>query len=213
MTPMETPLTVPQNYPRNKQGRKLYYRVLTAAKKSGRSVAELQPALEQPGTGMDDELAAVLVKYSKRALGIYTPVRAHYTGLVPDGYAVESDDLEGDVNVANLDFNTCLVREGDGDWMRGDPMRVRAKEVQAIGSLGFGKIVLDAQKEGKNIIPIELRDKAYIILPRTVLRDRDCVRYAACLDWISSQWVPSIDRLDQDFSRGGRFVRELPFAS
>lgn len=149
-------------------------------------------------------------QFAKKALGIFTPVRAQDTGLIPDGYTLESDGPEGKINFANLDFNFCPVRDGDGIWVNGDTTMARSKEVQAIGSLGFAKLVLDAQKEGKGIIPVELRGEVYIILPRTVLRDRHGNRCVGFLHWDGEQWVLSFSWLDGNFGhfgRSGRFVR------
>src|SRR5579864_3314284 len=92
--------------PSDPQVGKLHERLLAAARKSGVSPAQFQAALSYPGTELEDEIAASITKFSKRASGIYTPVRAEETGLIPEGYTVESDDLEGDINVANLDFDS-----------------------------------------------------------------------------------------------------------
>ncbi|MEK7617667.1 MAG: hypothetical protein AAB410_00815 [Patescibacteria group bacterium] len=191
--------------------RSCIYRLLQSARRHRVRLSEFrtefQVALGYPGTELEDEIAASITKFSKRASGICTPVRAEETGLVPSGYTVESDDLEGDIDIANLDFDTCPVREGDGDWVSGDTMMARAKQVKAIGSLGFGKLVLDKQKEGKDIIPVELRGKVYILLTRTVLRRRSGSRCVLYLRWDGKRWVVDVYWLDVYFYRYVRFVR------
>ena len=142
-----------------------------------------------------------------------TPICAQDTGLVPSGYIVESEDLEGDINLVNLDFGTFAGVDGDGDSVTVDSMVARSKEVQAIGSLGFARLVLDAQKEGKDIIPAELRGKVYIILPRTILVHRDGFRCAAFLIWHSERWVVLVSWLGTRFNRNVRFVRSCELRS
>jgi hypothetical protein len=195
--------------PSDPQVGKLHERLLAAARKSGVSPAQFQLALGFPGTDLEDEIAASIVKFSKRASGIVTPVRAQDTGLIPEGWTVESDSPEGDVNLAKLDFTVCPVRDGDGDWVGGETMLKRAVEVKAIGSLGFGKMVIDAQKEGKDIIPVELRGKVYIILPRTILLVRDRYRRVAYFYWSdkAAEWVMSFYYVGYSFNRDDRFVR------
>ena len=187
---METPLPVSNNPREGKQGRRLYYRLKTSIHKTGMSIAELQPALEYPGTDMEDEFAAILVKYSKKVRGIVTPVRAQDTGLIPEGCIVEKDDLEGDVNLAKVDYSYCPVQTGE-QWVNGPTMFKRAAEKHAVGSLGYAAHLLKAQKEGKEIFPVESRGKEYFIMPRTVLLDRYGNRHVASFYWFgkASEWV------------------------
>lgn len=97
-------------------------------------------------------------------------VCAQDTGLVPNGWTVESDDVESAIDLAKLDFTYSPCGE-DEDYIFGDEMLKRAKAAKALGSLGFAKLVLDAQAEGRDIIPTYLPGMNHIILPRTVLRD------------------------------------------
>lgn len=117
------------------------------------------------------------------------PLAAMETGLVPKGWTVESDDLEGDIDPTKLDFGYSPCGE-DESSISGDTMLKRTKATaNTIGSLGFGADVLKAQKEGKDIIPPELKGKKYIILPKTILRDDDGSRRVGCLLGGGGQWV------------------------
>jgi len=51
-------------------------------------------------------------------------------------------------------------------------MLQRAVEQKAVGSLGYAAELLKAQKQGKEIFPVESRGKHYFIMPRTRLLDR-----------------------------------------
>src|SRR3989338_1832862 len=81
--PMETPLTASIN-----QGDKLRERIGIALEKSGVPKNLIQVALGHPGTGLEDEFVASIVKYAKKASGIVTPVRAEDSGLIPNGWSV-----------------------------------------------------------------------------------------------------------------------------
>jgi hypothetical protein len=215
MTPMETPLTVSTNNPREgKQGRKLYYRLKTSIQKSGLSIAGLQPALEFPGTAMEDDIAAILVRYSKMARGIVTPIRAEDTGLMPQGYSVyvtpqgvRKDRLEGDVELANVDY-ICPLRDTDGGSISGEVMLQRAVELKAVGSLGYAAELLKAQEEGKEIFPVESRGKEYFIMPLTELLGDDRSRDVAYFYWFdkSQRWVLSFSWVGFSFPRDVRFL-------
>ncbi|MBI2459022.1 MAG: hypothetical protein HYV53_00535 [Parcubacteria group bacterium] len=111
-------------------------------------------------------MVALLVRFGKKVRGIITPVRAQDTGLVPNGWTIKSDNLEGDISLANLDYSSCPVREGE-KYVGGDTMFERAGN--AYGSLGFAAALLKAQDEGKEIFPVESRGKHYFIMPRTIL--------------------------------------------
>ena len=78
--------------------------------------------------------------------------------------------------------------------------------------MGSGKLVLDKQKEGKDIIPVELRGKVYILLTRTVLRRRSGSRCVLYLRWDGKRWVVDVYWLDVYFYRYVRFVRSREVA-
>lgn len=155
--------------------------------------------------------------FAKKLLGIITPVRAQDTALIPDNWTVKSDDLEGDINLANLDYSICPVKDGDGDYVNGDTMFERATKAHAYGSFGFAASLLKAQEEGKEIFPIESRGKHYFIMPRTVLLDGSRFRNITCFRWNdeSQRWVLRFSWVVNDFDRNARFVcpRELPLAA
>lgn len=209
---MET-LTPSANTPTDPQVGKLHERLLSVARKSGISSQRFQIALAYPGTELEEELLAVIVRFAKKANGIITPVSAQDTGLIPAGWTVESDSLEGDINLANLDYSSCPVQEGDGGYVNGDTMLARAGN--AYGSLGFAAALLKAQKEGKEIFPVESRGKHYFIMPRTILLGGRRGRRVACFDWDGRRWVLGFRWLGVSFDDGDRFVRprELPSAA
>ncbi len=143
---------------------------------------------------------------------IVRPLRAQDTGLLAKGHQILTDDLESSVNLANLDFSYCPVR-GDENSIDSDTMFKRAKEVGAIGSLGLGKLVLDAEKEGKNIIPPDLRtdiDKGgvVILLPRTIALSEDSGREVYVLGWYYGGWFVGYHGAGfSHFNRSFRFIR------
>jgi hypothetical protein len=183
MTPMKNSLT-----PSDNQVGKLYDRLLSAARKS-----------------LEDKLLETIVLFSKKASGIFTPIKAQDTGLVPAGWKVISDDLEPEINLAKLDLNYCPVHD-DESVINGDTLLKRAKEVNVLGSLGFAKLVLDAQKQGKDIIPPELRGK-YIVCSRTILQGDNGSQRVACLYWNGEQWVLNFYWLRSCFYRNARLPR------
>lgn len=192
--------------PSNKQVGKLYDRLLVAARKSGFSIEGFQAELARHGTELEDQLLAILVSFFKKLLDIVTPPKAQDTGLVPADWKVISDDLETEINLANIDYSYCPV-QGDEPYINGDTLPQRAKEVKAIGSLGFAKLVLDAQAQGKDIIPPKLQGKVYIVCSRTVLQDGDGHQRVVDLYWDSKRWALIFNRLDTYFSHNSRLPR------
>lgn len=192
--------------PSENQVGKVCDRLMVAARKSGIPLTQFQIALGFPGTGLEDDLAAVFVKYAKKASGIVTPVRAQDTGLVPSGWKVKNDKLEGDVDLAKLDYSTCPVYDGE-DYITGGTMMKRAVEAGALGSLGFAAGLLKAQDEGKEIFPVESRGKHYFIMPLTELQDGGGGGFVAYFHWRGDRWVVYFRWLVSSFDRLARFVR------
>lgn len=142
---------------------------------------------------------------NKELSGIITPVRAQDTGLVPNYCTVESDNLEGDINLANLDYSFCPLREGEDGWVEIDTILERVGV--AYGSLGFAAALLKAQEQGKEIFPVESRGKHYFIMPRTVLNDLLLHhRKLAYFHWFSERWVLDFYWIGYDSRNGARFV-------
>lgn len=155
---------------------------------------------------------------------IVTPVPASQTGLTPtgssaEGYTLHEDSPEGqiDIGMSVLDFSLGPVWEEQEEWVDLDTMLRRAAQVRAYGSLGFAKLILEAQKEGRNIIPRELRKPGVVILlPRTTFQNKVGKRGVACLD---AGGGPSVregmwgvyfswwGRYTNPFQRGALFVR------
>lgn len=199
----KTPLT--PSKPSTNQVEKICDRLMVAARKSGVPMAQFQVALGFPGTGLEDDLAAVFVKYAKKAQSIVTPIAAADTGLVPQDWKVRKDTPEGDVDLAKLDYSACPVR--DDEYVSGETMMKRARKLGAIGSLGFAAELLKAQDEGKEIFPVESRDKHYFIMPLTELRDDDGHGSVAYFHWVGKRWKLFFRRLGSGFSRDVWFVR------
>ena len=204
---METPLTAPIN-----QGDKLRQRIGIALEKSGVPKNLIQVALGHPGTGLEDEFVASIVKYAKKASGIVTPVRAEDSGLIPNGWSVYvrkgvwQDFPEGDVDLAKLDYSACPVHEGK-EYVGSESMMKRARELGAIGSLGFAAELLKAQDEGKEIFPVESRGVHYFIMPLTELRGDVGSGGVAFFHWDGRRWRLRFDWLGRSFDRRDRFVR------
>ena len=200
----KTPLTPFEPY-ENQIG-KVYERLLAAGRKSGIPPSQFQIALGFPGTGLEDEITEVFVKFAKKARGIVTPVAAKDTGLIPQGWKVRNDKPEGDVDLAKLDYSSCPVRD-DEEYISGETMMKRAKEVNAIGSLDLAADLLKAQDEGKEIFPVESRGVHYFIMPLTELRDDDRGGRVACFPWDGKRWKLNFNWLDIRFDRDDRFLR------
>ncbi len=130
---------------------------------------------------------------------IVRPLRAQDTGLVPEGWTVEADDLEGEIDLTKLDFSLPVIRDGE-IWVNGDTVRKRAAEAKAYGSLGFAYELLKAENEGKNVFPVVPIGKHYfLVFPRTVLRDRNGIRVMHSINFHNRRW--GID----PYLMGGRF--------
>lgn len=189
-------MTTTSSTPSNNQVDKLEERLRASARKSGTTEETFQAALGFPGTGLEDEIAAIIRKYANKARGIITAVAAVLTGLIPEGWKVNVKDgvpqdfPEGETELANVDY-VCPLRQGDGDWISYDTMKQRAKELGAIGSLGYAAELLKAQEEGKEIFPVESRGKHYFIMVLTELLDGRGRRRVAFFYWdeLSQRWV------------------------
>src|SRR4051812_37071364 len=105
-----------------------------------------------------------------RLSGIVIPMGAEDTGLIPEGCSVQIKDgirqdcLEGEIDLASLDFSFCPIRQNE-HWIKLDEARARAEEVSAVGSLGLAAALLKAQDEGQEIFPVESRGKHLFMMP------------------------------------------------
>ena len=157
-------MTTTPSTPSNNQVGKLEERLRASARKSGTTEEHFQGALGFPGTGLEDEIAAVIRKYANKVRGIVIPGSASSTGLIRTGWSVNVKDgvpqdlPEGETELANVDY-VCPLGKDDGDWISYDTMMQRATKLGAIGSLGYAAELLNAQKEGKEIFPVESRGK------------------------------------------------------
>lgn len=204
---MKNSLTPSVPAPTEEQIEKLCAKVRAAARKSRLTSQHFQNGLGYPGTGLEDEILATVVRFAKRVSGIFTPLPAQETGLVPEGWDVVSDNLETEIDVTMLDFTSRPLQE-DEEWIGIVTMIERIGN--AYGSLGFAKLMLDAQEEGRDIIPVKRRGLVYI-LPRTILRDRMGARGVGFLGW-DLLWALDFTSLhsswrDYNFHRNARFVR------
>ncbi len=157
---------------------------------------------------------AFLTSFTKKLLGIATPVPADKTSLIPNGWTVKvresvpQDFPESDVDLSKLDYSLCPVR-GSEEHINGTTMMARAREDKAIGSLGLAAVLLKAQDEGKEIFPVESRGKHYFIMPLTELQGVIGFGYVAYFRWSRGErrWVLGFGWLGRSFVRDGRFVR------
>ena len=178
------------------------------------SPQQWQDAVVQNGGEFQDYVAAGIKKLVKKVCGIVTPRRAEDTGLIPSGWkvnvtkeGVRKDKLEGDVDLGKVDY-VCPLNDKDGDWINYDTMMQRATELGAIGSLGYAFELLEAQKQGKEIFPVESRGNHYFLMPLTELLDDRRSRSVACFVWLdkSQGWVLDFIWGGSLFIRSGRFV-------
>lgn len=145
-------------------------------------------------------------KISTKHSGILTPIRAQDTGLVPEQWKVEKDELEGEVILAELNFDYCPVLD-DEHLINGDTLLQRADEANVIGSLGLAAELIRAQDEGREIFPIESRDKHHFSMPRTILRSSHGGRHVPDFTWCRSGWILCFRGLDSGLSSCCRLLR------
>lgn len=209
---MRTPSLTSEQKPSKGQVRQV--QTLTAAavektldEKGGFTADQLQ-AIHANGGWFKKEFAvayrAFVLDFARKALAMITPIRAQDTGFVPAGWGVQSDDLEGGINLANLDYSSCPVRDGE-TYVNGDNMPKRL--AGAYGSLGFAAALLKLQDEGKEIFPVESRDKHHFVMPRTILLDSFRNRRVTYFRWQGKYWMLFIGWVDDCFSSNCRFIR------
>jgi hypothetical protein len=169
MTPTNNELS-----PSDPQIGKLYERLLAAARKSGVTRAMFQDAMRYPGTELEQRLINVFQDFALASMwlslgtGLCTPVRAEETGLVPDNWTTDWDEPEGEIDLSNLNFRTPITfsKINHGEWIHGTDAMKRAKGLDIVGSLGLGKVILDAQNKGTTIIPSSVKN---VLFARTIL--------------------------------------------
>ncbi len=175
---------------------------------------EWQAGVIENGGHLQDLVAGVVKNLVKMASGIVTPRRAEETGLLRVGWkvyvteeGVRKDKLEGDVNLANVDY-VCPLNDSDGDLIGGEVLLQRAVELNAIGSLGYAAELFKAQDEGKEIFPVESRGRHYFAMPLTEILDEHDKRCVAYFRWEakSRRWGLFFPWLSGNFSRMIRLV-------
>jgi hypothetical protein len=160
---------------------------------------------------------------------IARPLPALETSLLgPNDWDIVKDELEGDLDIGRLDFRFCPRTARDGvdtpqadagsrGFVPGHPwnisprqMLARNRQAEAIGSIGLAKILLDAQDKGNDIIPRELRNKNYIVLPRTIVHSFDGYDWFPYLDSKNGEWKLFLTMGgDYEFICRARFIRTL----
>lgn len=147
-------------------------------------------------------------KFARKFLGMVTALKAQDTGLVPRGWTVKKDKLEGgvDLDLARLDYSMCPVPD-DEEYISSDTMLKRAQEVNVLGSLSLAAHFLKAQEEGQEIFPVKSRGQHRFIMPLTELEDDDGNGWVAYFHWFGERWVLDFLLLVSDFFRDDRFVR------
>lgn len=206
----------------NPQIRELYKRykyLLKAANGLEISLPQFLDAVALPGIALEDEIRDLIIWRANKANNIITPVRAQDTGLIPNGWTIESDDPEGDVSLGSLDFSYCPLQPDKlhiRDYMISkEPGNIIFKWPDNVcGSLGLAAEFRKAQKEGKEIFPVESRGKNCFIMPLTILLDADKNqilakpnRRVAFFTWVGGEWVLYFFWLDCGFNSDDRFVR------
>ncbi|MDP3993653.1 MAG: hypothetical protein U1C57_02995 [Candidatus Doudnabacteria bacterium] len=145
-----------------------------------------------------------------KALGIIIPIRAQDTGLVPEGWGVRKDRLEGRVELAKLNYlSGCFVKAPE-IYVSGEIMTKRALELGAIGSLGLAAGLLEAQKKGKIIFPVESGVKKHnFVMPCTELDDEGGDASVAYFYWnrCGGGWKLGLRSLVGYFYPRDRFLR------
>ncbi len=200
-------LTPSQARPAEAKIDKLCDRVRAAARKSGIPDDRFQLGLEVPGTGLEDDILKVLTSYIRKASSLVVPSRAQDTGLVPEGWAVWSDEVENDVCLAQLDFcySPCAWNE---EYIYHDAMLERVKAAKTLGSLGLAKIILDEQKAGRQIIPVKLQGKKTILFPKTIIVHAGGDHCLASMPWYEGKWYLEFIWLDNSFNSSMVVPRE-----
>lgn len=137
-----------------------------------------------------ENFIAFLRAFSRKLRGIVTPKRAEETGLMPQNWTVKEDRPESEVDLSRIDYDYCPVREGE-PYIEFDTLLIRAAEEHAIGSLGLAADLIQAQKDGKEIFPVESRGKVVYVMPLTILLVgvRPRFRRVACFFWDGFRWV------------------------
>ncbi|MDP2709474.1 MAG: hypothetical protein Q8O93_05565 [bacterium] len=194
-------LTPSVNTPTDSQIGKLHERLLSAARKSGVSSKHFQAALAHPGTELEDKLLDVIVQFAEKVNHFVTPVSAINTGLVPDGWKIVSDDLEGNISLDNLDYSISPP-ERCVETAKGTILSRHADT--AYGSLGLAAILLKKQEEGKEIFPVESRGVYFFVMPRTILLKSYKEEFISFFRWEdeSKKWIHDYTELSVSFGHG-----------
>jgi hypothetical protein len=206
-------MTTTSSTPSNNQVGKLEERLRASARKAGITEDHFQAALGFPGTGLENEIAAIIRKYANKVRGIVNAYPAVLTGLIPHGWsvntknAVPQDLPEVETELANVDY-VCPLKQGDSSYIDYDTMMQRAIELDAIGSLGYAFQLLEAQKQGKEIFPVASRGKHHFIMPRTELFVSNGHRNVAYFFWGSGseEWICAFLWDGSRFDRNARFL-------
>jgi len=113
------------------------------------------------------------------------------------------EDVEGpaEISAGNLEL-VPFLKEGER-YIEGEELVRRARgELRANLGQRHAEYLLEHQEE----IPEEFR-KYYLAFPGTVWRDRDGVRYVACLYWRGRRWYPDFYWLARVFASRAGLVR------
>ena len=113
--------------------------------------------------------------------------------------------LKSDVDVQIGEFNLELVEffKDEENYIKGTEMEKRAKKLNANLSQRHAEVLLANQDK----IPVEFREKYFLVFTGTVWVDGLGHRRVPYLHWHGGQWYLYFRWLDYGFSRRGRLVR------
>ncbi len=116
------------------------------------------------------------------------------------GYEVLADVASSVSEVKDLGYISCLEKEGEPS-VSGKVLRGRAVILEANYGLLDAIYVRDHQDELQ--IPVEMRDKKYIVFAGTLLRLADGRLYVAYLRWDGGAWVLNFGWVGRGFGANG----------
>jgi len=183
-------------------------RIISAASRMGVTVNKIQQALDCPGFEMEDRMVAIILEYAEITSGVYTPLGAEKTGLVPMGCRIQTDSPEGSLDSARFDFSSRPVLEGERCVTGRAALHAAVSSPQVVGSLGLAAKLLMAQRHGKEIFPKESQG-CYFLLPRTVLIDPGTYECFPVFEYkrVSELWAVNFFLVDDLIGSDARFIR------
>lgn len=171
-------------------------------------------AVEEAGGTIEDARRAIFRDQSlQKRIGLLVmgklkvmPCQWLVPHLIPDWVKEVVEDVAPTiVEGSKLSFHGYM--QGDNDDIDGFVMRIRAVKMAANKGLSDVPALLGKDGKGLETIPAELRGKAYIVLPGTVLQHKSGHLCVMCLFWESGVgWYLDCRKLDSVYRHGGHLV-------